>query len=259
MKNRIVFFSAAVAALSLFGASQSFETVSAAVPAPLVFQAAGPSVASIQSMVDAYRAALGNPNNGSDGISHDAGRREINWDGGNPAITTTSPGVTPFDVFLVGRGARFTTPGTGFVQAATTGLATTFNNATYANIFQPFSLSRLFSAVGSNVTTGLFFLPGGGEIPATVKGFGAVFSDVDSSTSTSIQYFGAHGELLVTRAVPGSQGTAGLSFVGVLFNSSLIGSVKITSGRTPGLNDTVDRDIVMMDDFLYSEPVRIIE
>jgi hypothetical protein len=35
--------------------------------APAVFQAAGPNAASIQSVVDAYRAALGNPNNGNAG------------------------------------------------------------------------------------------------------------------------------------------------------------------------------------------------
>ena len=33
---------------------------------PAVFQAAGPDAASIQSTVDAYRAALGNPDNGND-------------------------------------------------------------------------------------------------------------------------------------------------------------------------------------------------
>jgi len=32
---------------------------------PLVFQAAGPTAASIQGMVEAFRAALGNPNNGN--------------------------------------------------------------------------------------------------------------------------------------------------------------------------------------------------
>jgi hypothetical protein len=259
MKKQVFYFAAAVAGLSLLGASYSFETVSAAVPVPLVFQASGPSVASIQSMVDEFRLALGNPNNGNDGISHSSGRREINWDGGSPSNLTTSPGPTPFDVFLLGRGARFTTTGTGFVQAPPSGLATTFSNATYTNIFQPFSLSRLFSPVGSNVTTGLFFLPGGGEIPATVAGFGAVFTDVDQAGPTSIQYFGTLGELLATRAVPGSAGDKGLSFVGVMFNSSLIASVKITTGtRTPGPTESPDRDIVVMDDFLYSEP-KIIE
>jgi hypothetical protein len=49
--------------------------------APVVYQAAGPDVASIQSTVDRFRAALG-ANNGSTPGPLEAGRREINWDGG---------------------------------------------------------------------------------------------------------------------------------------------------------------------------------
>src|SRR3954447_16125619 len=79
--------------------------------APTVFQAAGPTAASIQSTVDAYRAALGAVNNLNNPGPLLSGRREINWDGGNPAITDTTPPVTPFNVFLNTRGAQFTTPG----------------------------------------------------------------------------------------------------------------------------------------------------
>lgn len=50
--------------------------------APAVFQAAGTSGTSIQSTVDAFRAALGNPNNGNNPGPLVSGRREINWDGG---------------------------------------------------------------------------------------------------------------------------------------------------------------------------------
>src|SRR5262245_54262455 len=46
---------------------------------PLVFQAAGVTAASIQSTVDAYRAALGDPNNGNNPGPLADGRREINW------------------------------------------------------------------------------------------------------------------------------------------------------------------------------------
>ena len=59
--------------------------------APAVFQAAGPTAASIQSTVDAFRAALGDPNNGNNPGPLSSGRREINWDGGNPAIWTRHP------------------------------------------------------------------------------------------------------------------------------------------------------------------------
>src|SRR5262245_52655620 len=49
---------------------------------PTVFQAAGPTIASIQSTVDQYRAALGLVNNGIAPGPLASGRREINWDGG---------------------------------------------------------------------------------------------------------------------------------------------------------------------------------
>ena len=257
MKKHVLYFAAAVIGLSLIGGPRLMESVQATAPPATVFQAAGPSVASIQSMVDAFRAALGNPNGNAIGPLQ-SGRRDINWDGGSTANVTTSPGPTPFDVFLVSRGARFTTAGTGFVQAPPSGLATTFNNATYSTIFQPFSLSRLFSPVGSNVTNGFFFVPGGGEIPALTNGFGAVFSDVDD-VSTTIQFFGPNGTLLLTKQVPASSGSASMSFLGVMFNSPLVASVRVTAGRVaPGPNDTIDRDIVMMDDFIYGEP-RIIQ
>lgn len=81
--------------------------------------------ATIQGAVDAFRAALGE-NNGNTPGPLDTGRREINWDGGGS--TATSPAPNPFDGFLGNRGARFTTLGTGFVQAPLDGLATTFKN-----------------------------------------------------------------------------------------------------------------------------------
>ena len=90
--------------------------------APAVFQAAGPKAddISIQSAVDAFRAALGEPKNGNSAGLLPSGRREINWDGGGNNDTTTAP-VTPFDVFLNTRCALFTTPGTGLSQAPPSG------------------------------------------------------------------------------------------------------------------------------------------
>src|SRR3954471_13215530 len=56
--------------------------------APVVFQGAGPTAGSIQSTVDAFRAALGNTNNGNNPGPLPSGRREINWDGGGATTTT---------------------------------------------------------------------------------------------------------------------------------------------------------------------------
>jgi len=240
---------------------------------PAVFQAAGPNAASIQSVVDAYRAALGNPNNGNAG-SLMTGHREINWDGAGGVDTSTTPPANPFNVFLNTRGSQFTTPGIGLSQAppsggAQGGLAVLFNNPSYATIFKPFSNFRLFTPVGSNITDALFFVPGsGGSIPASVSGFGAVFTDVDQpdgsgpgekhgnrGASTLVEFFGANGELLFSSFVPASPGDGNLSFIGVVFNAARIARVRITTGDTaPGPDDDRKNDIVMMDDFIYGEP-----
>ncbi|MGH7287922.1 MAG: hypothetical protein ACREI8_07880 [Myxococcota bacterium] len=233
-----------------------------------VFQAAGPTAASIQGTVDAYRTALGALNASNPGPLP-GGRREINWDG-NGSDVTTDP-VTPFDFFLDSRGARFTTRGTGLSQAPPTGgpeggLATLFDNPSYGTIFATFSPSRLFTSVDSNVTEALFFIPGtNGAEPASVTGFGAVFTDVDRPDgtgkkggkrgSTRLQYFDADGKVLFSSSVPASPGDASLSFFGVVFDEALVGSVRITSGsKAPGPDDGRKADVVMMDDFIYGEP-----
>ena len=233
--------------------------------APTVFQAAGPTVASIQNTVDLYRTALGDPNNGNV-VGQSSGRREINWDGGGS--TATAIVGTPFTGFLANRGALFTTTGTGFVQAPLAGLVDTFHNPTYASIFQPFSPQRLFSPIDSNVTEVTFFVPGPDNKPATTNGFGAVFTDVDlpngsgpgdtngnRKASTLIECFGTDGGLIFSSFVPASPGDGSLSFFGIVFGDARIARVRITSGDAPpGPNDDGTHDIVMMDDFLYGEP-----
>jgi len=232
---------------------------------PAVFQAAGPKIASIQSTVDQYRAELGEPNNGNQPGPLAGGRREINWDGGGSADTSLGP--TPFTVFLNSRGAQMTTPGTGFVQAPLDGLVATFGNPTYADIFQPFSLLRLFSAIESRVTVVDFFLPGSnGSIPALTAGFGLVLTDVDQPEgssrrlfgSTIVEYFDVQGKLLYRGFAPASPGDASVSFLGVVFDEPVIAHVRIRTGDDqPGGNDERRRDIVMMDDFIYGELVEI--
>jgi hypothetical protein len=144
-----------------------------------------------------------------------------------------------------------------------------FNNPTYATAFSTFSPLRLFTPVSSNITEALFFIPGtNGGTPATVSGFGAVFTDVDQpdgsgpgkkrgnrGASTLIEYFDADGKLLFSSFVPASPGEATLSFFGVVFSDAPIARVRITSGDTaPGPDDGGKHDIVVMDDFIYGEP-----
>jgi hypothetical protein len=255
---------------------------------PIIFQAAGPSAQSIQGTVDGFRAALGDPNNANNPGPLANGRREINWDGGNPPVDTTTAPVTPFNVFLDTRGGQFTTPGMGLSQAppsggAQGGLEALFNNPTYGTTFSAFSPLRLFTPVGSNITDALFFVPGANANlppgtnpaqPATVRGFGAVFTDVDEpdgigrggkggnpreastlEASTLMEYFDVDGRLIFKSFVPASPGDGSFSFFGIVFDDARIARVRITTGDVaPGPDDDEKRDIVMMDDFIYGEP-----
>lgn len=260
---------AAFVVLPHFAGAQSDVTGNSAVAevsGPVaVFQAAGPTAPSIQGSVDQFRAAVSVP----------AGRREINWDGGNPANEATTIAGNPFTGFQITRGALFTTPdGTGFIQAPAGsdvppgGLAGFFNNPTYKTSFRAFSGLRLFSAISGKVTDVTFFVPGGGNVSATVNGFAAVFTDVDQpsgagparkrgnrNASTLIEYYGTDGQLLFSSYVPASPGDGGFSFFGVVFPDARVARVRITSGDVaPGPNDSEKDDVVMMDDFIFGEP-----
>src|SRR5205809_2313403 len=257
----------------LLGVSETAHAQGRADAAPVVFQAAGPDNASIQGAVDSFRALLGDNNLNNPGPLH-KGRREINWDGGNPNVLDTTAPVTPFNTFLDGRGSQFKTPGLGLSQAPPSGgpqggLAVLFGNPTYGTTFRAFSKSRLFTPVGSNVTEGSFFIPGtNGTVPATVRGFGAVFADVDQPdgsgpggkhgnrrASTLIEYFDQRGRLLFSSFVPASPGDGGLSFFGIVFDDARIARVRIETGDVaPEPNDDQRHDIVVMDDFIYGEP-----
>jgi hypothetical protein len=260
--------STVIAAFGLLSMLLAVSETAHAQGTPLVFQAAGPDAASIQSSVDAFRAALGD-NNGNNPGPLLKGRREINWDGGNPNVLDTTAPVNPFLVFLNTRGSQFKTPGLGLSQAPPSGgpqggLAVLFGNPSYAKTFRAFSLSRLFTPVGSNITEASFSIPGtNGTVPATVRGFGAVFTDVDQPNgvsaatkgSTLIEYFDRDRRLLFSSFVPAAPGNRSLSFFGIKFNDARIASVRIQAGNVaPGPNDDAQHDIVMMDDFIYGEP-----
>jgi hypothetical protein len=236
---------------------------------PVVFQAAGATPESIQSSVDAFRAALGIPNNANNPGPLSHGRREINWDGGSPNVMDTTAPVTPFNTFLNTRGSQFTTPGLGLSQGppsggAQGGLAVLFGNPGYDKTFRTFSPSRLFTPVGSNISNASFFIPGtNGTVPATVRGFGAVFTDVDQQAdgnlnhkaSTLIEYLDKDSRILFSSSVPASPGNGNLSFFGIVFGDARIAAVRIQAGNVaPGPNDDQNHDIVMMDDFIYGEP-----
>lgn len=226
--------------------------------AAVVFEASGATPADIQATVDDFRDFLGVLNPNTPG-SFPSGRREINWDAVPDSFA--APNNLPANFFNANspRGVVFFTRGTGFQVSADnsnpTNTPVLFGNLhpVFPLLFSTFSPQRLFTALGSNVTETLFFVPGS-TTGATVGGFGSVFTDVNRSDSSRIEFFDANGRLLFSRNVlPGPISRGSLSFLGVGFDAGeRVFLVRITSGnRVP---TTPARDVVVMDDFIYAEP-----
>ena len=223
---------------------------------PTFFEASGASPSDILAEVNAFRAFLGT-NNGVGG-SFGTGRREINWDAVPDAVA--DPNFLPPNFFNANspRGAVFFTPGTGFKVSADlenpTNTPVRFGSIhpIFPNLFTTFSPERLFSAIDSELTEVLFFVPGTNQ-SAAVNGFGAVFTDVNVNDSTKIEYFDVTGKLLFSHDVlPGTKNRGSLSFLGVGFDAASVFFVRITSGNR--ILKSPNRDVVVMDDFIYGEP-----
>src|SRR5689334_22607469 len=160
-------------------------TNAAAEPSPPVVLAAG---GNIIPLLEQFRALQGD-NLGNKPAARN-GRREINWDG--VPDDKAAPAFLPADDFR-GRGVILKTPGQGVQVSARggnpAGVAPHFGNInpSYVDYLQPFSAERMFSPVGSNVVDLTFVVPGT-ETPALVRGFGAVYIDVDQA-HTAFEFF----------------------------------------------------------------------
>lgn len=208
-----------------------------------------------------FRHLLGDSLNTSPGKT--SGRREVNWDGVTASLNNND--AFPFDFF--------NTVGEGIPNGRKRGLiyindGTTFRvdssdfagiDASYAAQFSAFSGKRMFSGANSNVTE-VAFQVAGQTTPAKINGFGVVFSDVDDAASTSLEFFNGTKSLGVFKAPVA--GANSFSFLGVYFPNQKLTRVKITAGNAKlaaGVKDISDggtKDLVVMDDFFYNEPVQ---
>lgn len=233
---------------------------------PAIYEGVGANPAELQASVDAYRAALGALNAPAPFNNLD-GRRQIDWDAAPDAVSAPNSFPGNFfnaDVFPRARGIAFTTEGSDFALSATAasgaGIEFANINASYSASFQTFSTERLFTAIDSNVVRADFFNPAQQTSEALVDGFGAVFTDVDLDAQTTIAYYDAEGKLLYKQGVQTKAGEEGLSFAGVKFDSSCVSFVKLTNGTSAlgeNINDDPENgiDLVVMDDFIYGEPL----
>jgi hypothetical protein len=214
----------------------------------------------ITAVVEQYRQLFGGPNNGGDPGPFSNGYREINWD--SLPDEEAAPNAYAPDFFNQptaprARGIVLASPGEGlFVSADSdnpSGALPRFGNInpSYADSFKTFSEERLFSPLGSNIVDATFYMPGT-NIPAVVRGFGAVYTDVDTD-HTAFEYFDINGNSLGKFATPIAD--AGLSFLGVAFPEPIVHRVRIAYGTAAlGPDDSAEEDVAVMDNFIYGEP-----
>ena len=222
----------------------------------------GLDAGSILEDVNAFRDVLGELNPPQPG-SLESGRREVNWDGVPDQFATPSPFPGDFfngPDFPRARGVEFVTPGTEFQVSATlkSGITPEFGNLAEGadNLFEAFSPERLFAPLGSTSTIVAFFVPGT-NLPATSRGFGAVFTDVNVEGSTTIEFFDVVGGSLGKWDVPAEQADfESFSFLGIAFAEPIVASVRIVSGTLALDGDAGKKedDVVVMDDFIFGEP-----
>lgn len=227
----------------------------------VVFESAGSDPASITPTRDAFRAAVGGGSVAGANGSFGGLRREINWDGVPAGFSDPNPLAGNFFNTVSPRGAVFTTPGTGFLVSANAGGATPTLFG-FPNDFQTFSAQKLFTAINSNILDVSFFMPGTND-PATTNSFGIVFVDVETTGVAKIEFFDQSQTLIFSRSalVAGNQG---LSFLGGLADAGeRISRVRITSGLNTIVSNGVlgnpNDDVVVMDDFIYGEPLAVPE
>ena len=225
-------------------------------PQPLIAGTVFRSSGAIEADVDAFRALLGNPNNGAVAGQQLAGHREINWDA-VPAGVTNVVNFPP---------AFFNTNSTrGLVYERTVlGLEVSDHgftdiNPTYGAEFSSFSGLKTFSSLRTNKTDVRFFVAGS-DVEAAVRGFGVVFMDVDTDGSSGIILIGEDGRSLGRILAPVRSDARGASFVGIVLRDPVISRVRIVSGNGLLGSDEIDisqggrHDLVVLDDLLYGEP-----
>lgn len=250
------------AALVIFGCGSDDDPAGPG-SEPTIVQGSAADAAGLATFVVQYRSLLGTDNGGEPGTRGESGYREINWD--TVPDASAAPNFCDGGFFNAAtapraRGIVLHTPGSGLMVSADADNATLtlprFGNINpqYANIFKAYSTERLFSPVGSHIVNLSFFVPGT-NTPATIRGFGAVYTDVDTR-HTAFEYFDRNGNSLGVFETPVSNN--GLSFLGVAFEEAVVARVEVRYGTGAlGPDDGVGVDVAVMDNFIYGEPQAI--
>ncbi|MBC7937001.1 MAG: hypothetical protein H7Y86_16760 [Rhizobacter sp.] len=233
-----------------------------ALPASTILRASGDSLG-IVATVNLFRGVLGDVLNTTP--NQTSGRREVNWDG--VPSTLTNNNLFPLDFFNLTdpAGANGRKRGLVYVNTGSPLRLDSSNftelSATHADEFIPFTKKKTIVSANSTVSEIIFKVPGT-DTSASVKGFGIIFSDVDDAASTSLEFFNGTKSLGVYKPLARTV-AGGFSFLGVHFTVEKITKIKITAGSgvfAAGVKDISDggnKDLVVYDDFLYSEPQKL--
>jgi hypothetical protein len=210
----------------------------------------------IVAKMDEFRSQLGvlNTNTGVTG-----GRREVNWDGVPDSMTGVKlPGdffnpVGPGAPVSRQRGLVYAGPGDAIVSKSSFSEI----NAGAAPAFTAFSGNKSFAVVNEALWP-VEFAVAGTATPATIRAFGVVVADVDKTNSTYLEFFNGN-RSLGKYYVPAHNTGSNFSFLGVYFKNEMVTLVEIGhEGRlADGGKDISDggaKDLVVFDDFIYSEP-----
>jgi hypothetical protein len=212
----------------------------------------------ISDELASFRSLLGDQLNTTPAAS--GGRREINWEGVPDNMLAIN---LPEDFFnqtgpaaSINNQRGFTYASIGSIQVSKTNFSEL--NPQASTEFAAFSGNKSFANVSANDWEVGFEIPGQ-DIPATVRGFGAVFTDVDIANTTSLEFFNGN-KSLGQYFVPVKTNLSNFSFLGVYFNNGeritrirIRHDGKIADGEKD-ISANGPKDLIIMDDLLYSEP-----
>jgi hypothetical protein len=249
MKNRLIYFLVLSGAMILLSCKKDkVEAIQFT-----VYKAAG----DISPKLNEFRSSLGQLNT-TPGAA--GGRREINWEG-IPDNLLNKPLAKDF-FNPVGDGAspslqRGLVYDDGEFQASANFFA--HLNSEASSEFKAFSGNKVFANV-SDLEWPVGFQVAGQSTPASVKAFGIVFADIDAENSVSLEFF--EGEKSLGKFfAPAQNADSKFSFLGIAFQNRQVTKVKVHhQGRlTAGGKDISQggtEDLIVIDDLIYSEPIR---
>jgi hypothetical protein len=235
----------------------------------------GTNNAAVQAAVNAFETAIGGVKNTA-AAPQNGGFRVITWDGVKTDGTDNAAGPNSTTVITPGHTVgislnRFQGSGVFFgAEYAVSNDGFTDVNPDVNGLFPAFSPPSTFAMFNDNGIDFTFVnasSPSTAPVSAASRGFGAVFLNVQQP-GTTIQFF--HGNTLIdTLDVPTSPTAGDAVFAGELFNDPIVTNVLLTLGDgvifkfdgttiTSGGPNSADNNLVAVDDWIFPEPVPIV-